>query len=493
MTLPDGSKAECRNDDETIYGHGRLQDWEWKCDGKPETDDYPNWWKVGDPYKMPWIPAANFAKLPYVKPGESKREVVDPWKANSAGFDWFGNAGDVGAKKTECIKCDGSREIPPDLTYAGIQGYCCDTTAGAYAWSPLLVDIGGLGYPDLLAGPDAWAKYRPVSAKAPGMIYRLFEMRPGENTFWEWVGPQAGILVYAPKGEMPSGRITGGSLFGNFTAGEQWPDGYRALATLCDRDGDGVVAGDELSEVAVWRDANTDAVIQPGEVVPSKTLLKQLVAKSPATLFVEQGAVLLDGRVVPTWDWWPRALKHVGVPVDVTMPGQVSAGMNWAVVHNGTVPEGAPRGMLRFFIYDGLLYVVSTGPDFSLDREASVAPVRVSVGENLDGLPAYELSWEFRPLNQPSVKTKAVYSVAKDGIFAQTRGALAGQQIAYNWQAYPANPPFSPGFMGVSDEAFAWATMAATSAGSPHLLVPAGAPEKPPSGSLGTLLRQVLN
>ena len=80
---------------------------------------------------------------------------------------------------------------------------------------------------------------------------------------WTWITPDAGWLVYDPRA---TGRITSGlQLFGNVTFWLFWSTGYDALQAL-DDDGNGVLRGDELAGLAVWRDENADAVSQPGEV-----------------------------------------------------------------------------------------------------------------------------------------------------------------------------------------------------------------------------------
>ena len=46
-----------------------------------------------------------------------------------------------------------------------------------------------------------------------------------------------------------------------------WRNGYEALDAL-DDNGDGVLSGAELQGLALWRDANSNGVSDPGEVVP---------------------------------------------------------------------------------------------------------------------------------------------------------------------------------------------------------------------------------
>ena len=80
---------------------------------------------------------------------------------------------------------------------------------------------------------------------------------------WSWITPDAGWLVFDPRG---TSRITSGlQLFGNVTFWLFWSTGYDALQAL-DDDGNGVLQGDELAGLAVWCDANVDGLSQPGEV-----------------------------------------------------------------------------------------------------------------------------------------------------------------------------------------------------------------------------------
>jgi hypothetical protein len=54
-------------------------------------------------------------------------------------------------------------------------------------------------------------------------------------------------------------------LFGNVTFWLFWNTGYDALQAL-DDDANGVLKGEELAGLAVWRDDSVDGVSQPGEV-----------------------------------------------------------------------------------------------------------------------------------------------------------------------------------------------------------------------------------
>jgi hypothetical protein len=122
---------------------------------------------------------------------------------------------------------------------------------------------------------------------------------------WPWPAPSAGWLVWDPKrkGRIESGR----DLFGSASSWFFFPDGYRVLDAL-DDDGNGELRGPELTGIAVWFDRDSDGVSDRGEVVPVEELGIAALATdatlrfgaSPANLC---GVELVDGRVLPTYDW----------------------------------------------------------------------------------------------------------------------------------------------------------------------------------------------
>ena len=110
-----------------------------------------------------------------------------------------------------------------------------------------------------------------------------FSLHLGKQRPWSvWKGSaKAPLLVYDPQHTGKVSDVT--QLFGSWTFGGKqtaaldsgarsgalagpWDNGYEALAQL-DRNGDGEIRGNELDALALWFDANRDAVSQPGEVV----------------------------------------------------------------------------------------------------------------------------------------------------------------------------------------------------------------------------------
>jgi hypothetical protein len=123
----------------------------------------------------------------------------------------------------------------------------------------------------------------------------------GREQSYSWLQPDAAFLVWDPE---HTGRITSGrQLFGTVTWWMFWENGYQALAAL-DDDHDGWLRGPELSGLALWFDRNQNGVSDPGEVIPIEQAgIEALAVNGGSSLMNPSGALLKDGRVLPTWDW----------------------------------------------------------------------------------------------------------------------------------------------------------------------------------------------
>jgi tetratricopeptide (TPR) repeat protein len=126
-----------------------------------------------------------------------------------------------------------------------------------------------------------------------------------------WTQPDTALLVWDPTGE---GRITSGrQLFGSVTWWLMPGDGYFAMSLL-DDNRDGELAGDELPGLALWFDRNTNAVSDPGEVIPIRQtdivgLKVEALTHNGDTPMHPHGLRLRDGRTLPTWDWIAPAVN----------------------------------------------------------------------------------------------------------------------------------------------------------------------------------------
>ncbi|MBI3831638.1 MAG: hypothetical protein HY291_19110 [Planctomycetes bacterium] len=127
-----------------------------------------------------------------------------------------------------------------------------------------------------------------------------------------WVKPETCILVWDPEGR---GKITSGrQLFGSVTWWIFWNDGYHALDAL-DDNRDGRLSGEELRGLAVWRDANSNGVSDPGEVAPLSTLeIESLSVRATgldgASPICRDGLRMKDGSTLPTFDWIAPAVNE---------------------------------------------------------------------------------------------------------------------------------------------------------------------------------------
>lgn len=179
-------------------------------------------------------------------------------------------------------------------------------TATSVLSSPIVLDLHGLGRPDLLAGPT-WnvVPGRKIASSA----LRAFDLDcTGEYT-WEWVGPKSALLAWDADGR---GQITSGAqLFGNHTWGKKWKDGYEPLATL-DTNGDGQLTPNEYANLVAWIDANSNGVSEKGEVksltelgIEKISVKAQRDAKgnawSPAGFVRKMPGG--ERKTLATWDW----------------------------------------------------------------------------------------------------------------------------------------------------------------------------------------------
>jgi len=124
---------------------------------------------------------------------------------------------------------------------------------------------------------------------------------------WPWINNQAAWLVWDPT---LTGKITSGrQLFGSSTWWMFFDHGYSALATL-DDNGDQWLQGKELSGIAVWHDRNSNAISDPGEVVPAdlwgiRAIRTIFDHRSRNAITSKSGIVMRSGQSLPSYDWVP--------------------------------------------------------------------------------------------------------------------------------------------------------------------------------------------
>ena len=123
---------------------------------------------------------------------------------------------------------------------------------------------------------------------------------------WSWISPKAGWLVHDPE---RGGRITSAlQWFGNVTFWLFWENGYHALRAL-DDDANGELTGDELRDLAIWHDRDSDGISDPGEVGPLSAYrvvaLSCQYEQGDGVRFAavsRRGVRLANGRTRPSYD-----------------------------------------------------------------------------------------------------------------------------------------------------------------------------------------------
>ena len=124
---------------------------------------------------------------------------------------------------------------------------------------------------------------------------------------WTWISKDAGWLVHDPR---HTGKITSAlQMFGGVTFWMFWNNGYEALRSL-DDNGDGVLTGEELKGLAIWRDVNKNGISDSGEVLPLAywgiTAISCEYAGDSNTknrvAWSASGVTFKDGTIRPTYD-----------------------------------------------------------------------------------------------------------------------------------------------------------------------------------------------
>ena len=176
----------------------------------------------------------------------------------------------------------------PEVTLAGVQYHL----TGPELWaSPLVLDLNDDRV--LNASRGEW---QPHLSRLTGP-YAAFDLDgDGYPEVMEWVGPADGLLVTSPNPR--SGRDLVGTTGG-------WKNGFEHLAAVYDLDHNGRGEGEELKDLYVWRDLNTNAVPEVGEVDPVLGLnISWIAAVDTGNSTSSFGRPdHLPGLV---WDWWPN-------------------------------------------------------------------------------------------------------------------------------------------------------------------------------------------
>ncbi|MBI4348974.1 MAG: hypothetical protein HY553_19205 [Elusimicrobia bacterium] len=179
-----------------------------------------------------------------------------------------------------------------DYTWQG-QTY---EVVGLMAASPIVLDLDGDDKPDVDRGE--WLPHPTRMNRARSVLFDI--TATGFPSITEWIGPNDGLLVAPTKRGVSV--IGGEKLFGNPIG---YLDGYQKLGQLYDKNQDDAIAGEELAALQVWRDRNTNARIDEGELRPAAAYKITRIATKHVNL---KGTFTMGGRERSTWDWWPTTM-----------------------------------------------------------------------------------------------------------------------------------------------------------------------------------------
>lgn len=156
--------------------------------------------------------------------------------------------------------------------------------------SPIVLDLKGDGVLEASKG-----NYMPHNSMDKSNVIVTDFYGDGFEIAMEWVGPNDGLLV-APKAD---GSVDMSCLFG---VANGFDSGYERLSLYADKNG--VVKGDALNKLAVWRDANRNGIAESSEVTSCRDLgITSINARN--NNFVS--SFQMNGKTHTMWDWWPTA------------------------------------------------------------------------------------------------------------------------------------------------------------------------------------------
>lgn len=227
--------------------------------------------------------------------------------------------------------------------------------ASAMRWGhPVTISLSG--DPDFLSG--GWAK---DDSRVPMLsAMREFDLDGRGMKMWEWVGPTEGILVWNKDGN-DAMQPDASTIFGFRTWGKSWESGLGALMSL-DKDLDGKLAQNELENLWLWVDANSNAKVDAGEMKPlSDHRITQLSlafeSQGKGEEMVENGAIGQD-KAFPMLEWWSLG----GMSKDVLRRYAADVLADNCIYQWEATPaiEGVEGGLVRYMISEeGTLVGVS--------------------------------------------------------------------------------------------------------------------------------------
>lgn len=129
----------------------------------------------------------------------------------------------------------------------------------------------------------------------------------GIARIWSWVSKDAGFLVWTGQ----DGVYSGEQLFGTFTWGKRWKNGYQPMSTL-DKNNDGKLTGDEFTNLAIWVDQNQNGRAESNEIKSMEelnitSLSVRHIKEDRSKIYSPDGVTFEDGTQLKTYDYFPQS------------------------------------------------------------------------------------------------------------------------------------------------------------------------------------------
>jgi len=296
-----------------------------------------------------------------------------------------------------------------------------------------------------------------------------FPLNPSERGKWfSWrASGLTPLIVWDPES---SGSITeAAQLFGNYSWGKTWKNGYEALASL-DTDKNGWLENTELKNISLWFDFNQDGVSDAGEVKSlSSVHVEALGVRPSGGLDVKKGMIVAEngfrrrikGKIVTggSVDWFSEAEEghfgtealHPPVPEELRKtsnpgadPSKGVAGMwIWSTIDTSgsELPENLPNGQFILYHDDssikGAAYVTSrlapnqSGLAEAISRHAINGKVRQTAGGTI--------VVDFNTVSAAGGKVSSEARLSKDGTtmtgYTREESGAGREIVKYGWVA----------------------------------------------------------